>query len=103
MPEDILFKDGARLNLFLRCTLSVIFLVPMVRRNLMRTKVQCAWVFFVGFIWDFANEKRFLLPRKWCDANIELIERMRSKKNAGFAKLRNYFFISRMSLSTQLH
>jgi hypothetical protein len=74
----------------------------MVRRNFMRTKVQGAWGFFVGFIWHFASEKRFRMPKKWCDANIELIERMRSKKNAGFAKLRNYFFMSRMSLSTQL-
>jgi hypothetical protein len=40
VQEDILFGDGARLNVFLRRALSVIFLILMVRRNFKQIKMQ---------------------------------------------------------------
>ena len=80
MPEDILFGDGARLNVFLRRALSITFLILMVRRNFKRIKMRAPRFFFIEFICDFANEERLMMETKWCDANINLIKLMPSKK-----------------------
>ena len=52
----------------------------MVRRNFKRIKMQRTYVFFIEFICDFTNEERFMMEAKWCDANINLIKLMPSKK-----------------------
>ena len=36
--------------------------------------------FFIEFICDFTNEERLVMEAKWCDANINLIKLMPSKK-----------------------
>ena len=44
--------------------------------------MQRTYVFFIEFICDFTNEERFMMEAKWCDANINLIKLMPSKKRA---------------------